>query len=512
MILLRRLRRAAAAVGRRGAGTTAVTVAAVLTGMAAVAVTGAGAAPPVAVQGDPGVVRSGGSVGDPVHDVAGPAGVHRAPGLPPGLEARPPSAAVDSPFRHPPPAVLEARRQRLLDSLGTGVAVVRSASTKDLEGAYPQASDFRQHNDFLYLTGLETPDSWLLLAARPDGGIARVLFVPEREEDEERWTGPRPGPEEASRISGVDNVRHTAEFEEMVRDGRLASVAGEGVLYVPFTEEALRDDLVRRLATESTSEVRNLEPLLARLRLVKDDHGVEMLRRAIEITDRAQVAAMRAAEPGTWEHEIEAVVEYEFRRAGAERVGFPSIVGSGPNSVILHYDDSRRKTGEGDLVVLDVGAEYSYYTADVTRTFPVSGRFTERQRKLYELVLGAQEAAIAAVEPGATMADVSRAARSHLRRHSDGLCGEKSCDEFFLHGVGHWLGMDVHDVGSYSTPFRPGMVLTVEPGVYLADEELGIRIEDDVLVTEGGREVLSTAPKTVEAVEEAMRKEWRPSR
>jgi len=506
VISLLSLRRAAAAAGSGGATTAAVAMAALLAGVGAGTVAGVDAAVPPAGGGD-GPIRSGGAV----HDVAGPGAAHAAY-VPLAVAGRPPSAAVDSPFRRPPPAVLEARRQRLLDSLGTGVAIVRSASTRDLEAAYPQASDFRQNNDFLYFTGLETPDSWLLLAARPDGGTARVLFVPERDEDEERWTGRRPGPEEASRTSGIEDVRHTAEFEEMVRDGRLSSVAGDGALYVPFTEEALRDDLVRRLATESTSPVRNLEPLLARLRLVKDDHGVAMLRRAIEITDRAQVAAMRATEPGTWEHEIEAVVEYEFRRAGAERVGFPSIVGSGPNSVILHYDDSRRKTREGDLVVLDVGAEYSYYTADITRTLPVSGRFTERQRELYELVLGAQEAAIHAVKPGATMADVSRAARSHLRRHSGGLCGEKSCDEFFLHGAGHWLGMDVHDVGSYATPFQPGMVLTVEPGVYLADEDLGIRIEDDVLVTAEGHEVLSTVPKTVEEVEEAMRKEWRPSR
>lgn len=438
-----------------------------------------------------------------------PAGAEHRPGASPTPGA---PAAVDSPFRRPPAEVLEARRQRFLDSLDTGVAILMSGSPRDLEGDYPQASDFRQANDFFYLTGLETPDSWLVLGSSPDGGRIRMLFVPEPEESEERWTGPRPGPRQASRISGIQNVRTSSDFEALVRDGRLSSLNGEAPLYLPLGEEGFRDELVRTLAVESSGRIRNVAPLTAQLRLVKDDFGLSMLRRAVQITDRAHGAAMRTASPGTWEHELEAVVEYEFRRAGAERVGFPSIVGSGPNSVILHYDENRRKTRAGDLLVLDIGAEYSYYTADITRTLPVSGTFTDRQRELYELVLGAQEAAIGAVEPGAKMSDVARAARRHLSRHSDGLCGEKSCDAFFFHGIGHWLGMDVHDVGSYSTPFRPGMVLTVEPGIYLAEEDLGIRIEDDVLVTADGHEVLSTAPKTVEGVEEAMRKEWRPGR
>jgi Xaa-Pro aminopeptidase len=418
-----------------------------------------------------------------------------------------PRPEARQPFRRPPPEVLESRRRALLESLGSGVALVRSASTKDIESAYPQASDFRQNNDFLYLTGLETPDSWLLLASRPEGGTARILFVPEPDPDRARWTGERPGAEEASRISGVRDVRHTAEFEEMARSGQLAALAGDDPLHLPLNGDALDDPLVEELAAGSSAPVRDVEPLLAQLRLVKGDFEVEMLREAVSVTDRAIGAALRAARPGMWEYEIEAAVEDVFHRSGAERVGFPSIVGSGPNSVVLHYDDSRRKTEEGDLVVMDVGAEYSYYTADVTRTFPVSGEFTDRQRAIYDLVLGAQRAALAAVEPGATMADVERAARSYMRERSGDLCGDTTCDEHFGHGVGHWLGMDVHDVGSYSTPFRPGMVLTVEPGVYLPEEDLGVRIEDDVLVTEDGREVLSSAPRTVEEVEAAKAEE-----
>lgn len=454
----------------------------------------------------------------PAGALAGPAAGGAAP-----LAAQSPGAAATAgdtveaadrrrpearqPFRRPPQEVLEARRRALLDSLGSGVALIRSASTRDIESSYPQASDFRQNNDFLYLTGLETPDSWLLLASRPEGGTVRILFVPEPDPDQARWTGERPGTEEASRISGVRDVRHTAEFEEMARNGQLAALAGDAPLHLPLNDDALDDPLVEELAAGSSAPVRDVEPLLAQLRLVKDDFEVEMLREAVAVTDGAIGAALRSASPGMWEYEIEAVVEGWFHGAGAERVGFPSIVGSGPNSVVLHYDDSRRKTEEGDLVVMDVGAEYSYYTADVTRTFPVSGEFSDRQRALYELVLGAQRAALEAVEPGATMADVERAARSYMRERSGDLCGDTGCDEHFAHGVGHWLGMDVHDVGSYSTPFGPGMVLTVEPGVYLPEEDLGIRIEDDVLVTDDGHEVLSTAPRTADAVEAAMAEE-----
>ena len=213
---------------------------------------------------------------------------------------------------------------------------------------------------------------------------------------------------------------------------------------------------------------------------------------------------MKAARPGMYEYELEAVIEFNFRLGGAERVGFPSIVGSGPNSVVLHYDKSRRAMEAGDLVVMDIGAEYSYYSADVTRTIPVSGRCTKRQREIYDLVLGAQEAGLKAVKPGNTLLDVDRAARSYLKEHGAAACGAKNCAEHFVHGVGHWLGMDVHDVGEYAVPLEPGMVLTVEPGIYLIDEEIGVRIEDDVLVTESGYELLSGAsprhPDQIEAL------------
>jgi Xaa-Pro aminopeptidase len=174
--------------------------------------------------------------------------------------------------------------------------------------------------------------------------------------------------------------------------------------------------------------------------------------------------------------------------------------------VILHYDKNRRQMESGDVVVMDIGAEYSYYSADVTRTIPVSGKFSGRQREIYDLVLGAQNAAIEAIRPGTTVGELTGVARTWLRENSNGACGQQTCDAYFVHGLGHWLGMDVHDVGDYATPLLPGMVLTIEPGIYLPDENLGVRIEDDVLVTETGHEVLSAgAPRDPDRIEALMR-------
>jgi len=426
---------------------------------------------------------------------------------PPSLRAQAGIALAEPgvPIQLPSPARLAARRARLLDQIGSGLAILRSASEKSIEGDYPQDSDFRQENDFFYLTGVETPDSWLALGRSGDRSIS-VLFIPKRNPAREQWTGRKPSFEEAAATSGIADVRASGEFEEFLSEQGAEFAAH--ALFAPIDRHTRCDTLIQRLAADSAAPggaAHNVDPLVARLRLVKDDFELTMLRRAIEITADAQRAAMRTAEPGMYEYELESVIEFNFRRGGAERVGFPSIIGSGPNSVVLHYDKSRRKMEAGDLVVVDIGAEYSYYSADVTRTLPVSGRFTARQREIYNLVLASQQAGIDAVRPGVSVWDVGRAAREYMSAHSGDLCGERNCVQYFIHGTSHWLGMDVHDVGSYRTPLAPGMVLTVEPGIYLPEESLGVRIEDDVLVTAAGHEVLSAAaPRQPEEIEAEM--------
>jgi Xaa-Pro aminopeptidase len=427
-------------------------------------------------------------------------------------------AQAGSPAGAVPVERLEARRAALAKRMGDGVAVLRSSTERSIEGDYPQDSDYREDNDFFYLTGAEAPEAWLVLVAR-DSAVARViLYLPVRDTitpyRSEQWVGPRlnPGPA-ATALTGVQDVRSS----ELARREIPALVFGpdsparRGMLYVkPGRDQAdspfVQDSLVA-VAKSGDLRVGNLALETAPLRLVKDADELARLRQAITLTTAAEREAMRLIKPGVYEYEIEALIEYTFRRGGAERLGFPSIVGSGPNSVALHYDKNRRRTEAGDVVVMDIGAEFGYLSADVTRTAPVSGTFTPRQRAIYQLVLATQQIAIDSVRPGMDIPRLNQIARSYLRAHSDTLCGNVTCDKYFVHGLSHWLGMDVHDVGNIRTPFVPGMVLTVEPGVYLPQEGLGIRIEDDILVTPEGHELLSAAaPRRAEEVEALLRK------
>ena len=414
-----------------------------------------------------------------------------------------------------PVELLQARRDRLLDRIGDGVVVLRSARVQDMDGEdYAQASDFRQDNDFFYLTGLEEPGAWLVMRAQQNAEDQVLLFVQPRDPAQETWSGPRIDPRAASGITGIADVRTServaAEVGSLLTPGRALYVkiprAGQELCSTleGAEQEACMWLFLQPLA-RARVELRDVRPHVAALRLVKDADELRRLRRAIEITTDAHRVAMALAAPGVWEYELEAAIEHTFHSKGAERVGFTSIIGSGPNSTALHYDKSRRRMAAGDLVVMDIGADFGYYTADVTRTIPVSGKFTARQRALYDLVLGAQQAAIEAVRPGMDLGKLDEIAREYMRKNSGRLCAPRTCDEYFVHGIGHWLGMDVHDPAEINTPFAPGMVLTVEPGIYIPAEATGIRIEDDVLVTSTGYEVLSTgAPRTADEVEQAM--------
>jgi len=336
-----------------------------------------------------------------------------------------------------------------------------------------------------------------------------VLFLPPRNPSQERWTGLRLGPDStAARLSGIRRVLPTDSLDAML--GELTFRGAGGPLFVPLDATTRGESRVKDLAFAGR-DVRNLRPIVDSMRLVKDADEIARMRKAIDISAAGHVAAMQAARPGMWEYEIEAALEAAFRRNGADRVGYPSIVGSGPNTTTLHYDVNRRQTRDGDLVVVDAGAEWGQYTADVTRTFPVNGKFTPRQKAIYDLVLATQQAAFDSTRPGSTIGRLNRVARDYMRAHAGSLCGDQTCDAYFIHGLSHWLGMDVHDVGDYSTPLRSGMVLTIEPGIYLPQEALGVRIEDDVLVTSTGAEWLSAkAPKTTAEIERLMTRPSRP--
>jgi len=406
--------------------------------------------------------------------------------------------------RAPNIAATAARRRALLLRIGRGAVLIPAAHERDLEKDYVQDNDFRQSNTFFYFTQLETQDAWLLMTARGPDSLETVLFLPPRNPSQERWTGLRLGPDSvAARLSGIATVLPTDSLDRRLLAARFRT---GGPIYVPLDENT-RDE--RRILdlTFGGADVRNVRPLTDSMRAVKDADEIARLRTAVNISVAGHIAAMQVARPGMYEYELEAVLEAGFRRNGADRLGYASIVGSGPNSTTLHYDVSRRRTQDGDLVVIDAAAEWGQYTADVTRTFPVNGKFTPRQKAIYDLVLGAQQAAFDSVRPGVTMRQLDGIARRYMREHSGNLCGDKTCDdrEIFNHGLGHPIGMDVHDVG-FSRPFEPGTVITLEPGIYLVAENLGVRIEDDILVTATGGEWLSAgAPRTTDAIERVMR-------
>lgn len=431
--------------------------------------------------------------------------LHAQQPVPPYLEALPGAGRpIDI-------AATTARRQRLMDRLGDAVVVIPAAHERDIEGVdYPQDNDFRQHNTFFYFSMLESQDAFIVMNASTSGPDEAVLFLPERNPQRERWTGVRLGPgEQAVSLTGFPVVLSVPALDSVLTAAMTRNVP----LYVPLDVTTRSEPLAQRMRADSAHvQLRNLRPVVDSMRLVKDETEIAALRRAVRISAEAHADLMRQARPGMFEYQLEAIIEAGFRSRGADRLGYPSIVGTGIDGTTLHYDVNRRQTQAGDLVVVDAAAEWGQYTADVTRTIPIGGAFAPRQRAIYDLVLATQQAAMDSVRPGITMARLGQIARQYMHDHSGTLCAPQTCEAYFIHGLGHWIGMDVHDVGPYSLPLAPGMVLTIEPGIYIPAESLGVRIEDDVLVTPTGYELLSgAAPRTAADVEQVMR-EGRESR
>lgn len=426
-----------------------------------------------------------------------------------------------------PRAEYAARRQKVLAQLEQGSAMlVRSADEKNRSGdvEYP----FRQRNSMLYLSGVTELGSALLLTPRPvmiDGAPAReILFVSRRDPNRESWTGIMLGPEVASKVSGIAAV---LPFDALrgVLDTILPSLTTlyyddwvAGPLTDPLTGGVLafdREMKTRLPAGAAALQIRPVGPILHPMRQIKSPAEQGMLRRAAQITAEAHRETIRSARPGMHEYELQATMEYHFMRLGAEAPGYPSIVGSGPNSCILHYESNRRATAPGDLVLMDCGAELHGYSADVTRTFPISGHFTPEQRAIYDIVLQAQAEGIELCRDGNDFRDPHRKAMAVIAAGLMrlGIISEQEeAERYFFHGTSHFLGMDVHDVGRMGK-LADGMVLTVEPGIYIpagspCDPKwwnIGIRIEDDILVTSRGPDNLSAGvPRAPEEIERLM--------
>ena len=419
--------------------------------------------------------------------------------------AAPLAAQISSPGGPVPVELLQKRRAAFLATMPKGVAVIESSKIKSIDrGDYPQDADYRENANFFYFTGVESPGGRLVFV-QPDSGSAQgsmTLFLPAPPAVRDAWSAARVYADTmAERVTGLP----MAAIKPLPTPVRAARAPGAPIPTTPPDAFAPTvDSLLGATGLSRINERRTLAPL----RWVKDADEIRRLRLASSITAEAHSAAMQQSRPGMWEYEIEGIVEYTFRRRGAERVGYPSIVGSGPNSTILHYDISRRQSKPGEVVLIDAAAEFGYYSTDLTRTFPIDGKFTPRQKAVYELVLGAQQAALDSVKPGMTLARLEQIARGWMKEHSGTICDPTiTCEnrKFFNHGMSHPVGLDVHDLNPQFSALQPGVTFTIEPGIYLPEESLGVRIEDVVLVTDNGYEILTKgAPRTVADIEKVM--------
>ncbi|MFQ6675382.1 MAG: aminopeptidase P N-terminal domain-containing protein [Fidelibacterota bacterium] len=410
--------------------------------------------------------------------------------------------------------VFRQRRDAVRNLLGPGSAlVVFTANVFNRNGDVNH--EFRPHSDFWYLTGHPEPGAILLLVSPRFRGKKsipfeeEIMFTRPRNPRIEVWTGKRLGVDGVKEKLGFASSAEVDSFQAVMQ-GALPHI---DTLYVN-RETAHRGNVpsvtLDKLMEIDLGDIEILDSgsLIHPLRHVKSDGEVQLLKKAIHITGEGLKEAMLRARPGLNEFNIEATIEYVFRDLGSERVGFPSIVASGPNATILHYTDNNRQLRSGDLLLMDVGAEYHMYTADVTRTVPVSGVFTPEQRELYTHVLKAQQATFDSVRAGMTLKDLNQVARNYLESTGFG--------SYFIHGVSHWLGLDVHDVGGRTAEIVEGSVFTIEPGIYIAGDDttapeeyrgIGIRIEDDVLMTANGPVWLSSdIPKEIEGIERIMRR------
>ncbi|HYZ87534.1 MAG TPA: Xaa-Pro peptidase family protein [Bryobacteraceae bacterium] len=385
----------------------------------------------------------------------------------------------------------KTRRAKLREANGDAVTILFGAS----EEAHGNIRDgFFQEANFYYLTGWKEPGAILVLTPTEDN-----LLIPRRDQDEERWTGPKLGPTDAqTRVqTGFSNIYASESFETMLpkwleSGKKIYTLAGDE------RADALKQTLRNR-------EFADVGLPIARLRQVKSKAELKLIQRATDVTLDAHREAWRMIRPGVKEYQIATEMAGTYFSQGCERHAYAPIVGAGPNGAILHYSKNRSTVDQGQLVLMDVAAECSMYASDITRTVPAGGKFTPRQKELYEMVLGAQKAAIAAVKPGVFLrgkyaGTVHMVATEYLNKFKDK--NGKPMGEYFTHGIGHHVGLDVHDPYDETTPLATGMVVTVEPGIYLPDEGIGIRIEDVVLVTENGSKVLSSSlPVAAEEIE-----------
>jgi len=419
-------------------------------------------------------------------------------------------------------SVYHARRVALSEKTSGGLVVLFSPVERSDE-----IFGFHQESNFYYLTGWIEPGAAMLIApaletkpeTRETGArsYTEILFLPSRNLAEEKWLGPKlgPGDSEVAKMTGFDRVEPLDKMHD-----QLTSILGSGRTPIfsdlgGYNEDSASTEplawLRRGQAFGGAGGFEDVKKLIAQLRTVKDQGEIELVVKATRASMAGHVAALKAIHPGVREREIQALMQYEYQRRGCERSAYAPIVGSGFNSTVLHYSADSATMQSGDVVVMDVAGEYSMYASDITRTAPVNGHFSSRQREIYNIVLGAQQAAMQAFKAASShlrgrQADsLDKVARDYIASHGKDLHGN-SLDKYFIHGLGHYVGLDVHDAGDYTVPLDKGMVFTIEPGIYIPEEKLGVRIEDIYYVDQQGNlvQITKDLPHTAEEVEASM--------
>jgi len=418
-----------------------------------------------------------------------------------------------------PLSVFHERRARLVRETGDGIIVLFGYRQQDIRVS---TTPFRQNENFYYLTGWNEPDAMMLVVPRPAQAPGanqtaeiekEILFIPAHDYRQEKWTGPKLGPEDAdaSARTGFPIVKSTGLFQAELQE----ALKTFSKIYTELTpepesgEDCFQQEMVARLRKLAPlASLADFRSLLDRMRTVKSPGEIALIRKATEASIEAHLAAMKAVRPGVWEYQVAALMEYEFERRGCEWPAYPPIVGSGFYSTVLHYDQNWNQMQDGDVVVMDVAGAYGGYASDITRTLPVNGRFTPRQREVYEIVLAAQSVALAAAKPGILLRggknSLHNIAYEYINTHGRDLHG-KPLGQYFIHRLGHAVGLNVHDPSDYEQPLEPGMVVTIEPGIYIPEERIGVRIEDIIVITQDGYELLTRRlPRTIEEIEGLM--------
>lgn len=410
-------------------------------------------------------------------------------------------------------SLFEAHRNQLGNFFEAGdVAILFSGKApKSTADAH---YSFLPNKNFYYFTGC-TQEHFIVVMTKTDCELKSTLFIEKPDYDVEKWYGRKLTIEKAREISGIEDVQYLEAFIPWVGNNVYTGKINRLFLDLEKLNWDEHDGPAASFAIEFNKRypfvnVKTLQFILRELRIIKADLEIEKMRKAIAITKIGLDNVMKMIEPEVYEYQIESTFAHHTRMLGSERCAFETIVASGADGVILHYVENNKKVKDGDLILIDLGAQFEEYASDITRTYPVNGKFTDRQKQIYNIVLKAQQAVIDSMKPGIPFEELNKTCQRTLTEElkAIGLIKEDSeLSKYYYHGVSHYLGLDVHDIGSRNGLLKPGMVLTVEPGLYIAEEGIGIRIEDDVMITEDGNEVLSIAiPKTVEEIEKLMRK------